>query len=84
VVVQLVEVEVLAGVALVELDPYLKFSIPWYNFPMAALQFNVIFEVDEDGYYVASVPAIPGCYTQGKTLEEAKKRVKEVIKLCLR
>ncbi len=49
---------------------------------MAALQFNVIFEVDEDGYYVASVPSIPGCYTQGKTLEEVKKRVKEVIKLC--
>lgn len=50
---------------------------------MAILQFNVIFEVDEDGYYVASVPAIPGCYTQGKSLEVAKKRIKEVIKLCL-
>ncbi len=50
---------------------------------MAILQFNVIFEVDEDGYYVASVPAIPGCHTQGKTLEEAKKRIREVIKLCL-
>jgi predicted RNase H-like HicB family nuclease len=50
---------------------------------MKVVQFNVIFELDEDGYYVASVPAIPGCYTQGKTLEEAKKRVKEVIELCL-
>lgn len=36
-----------------------------------------------DGYIVASVPSIPGCYTQGKTLEEAKKRIKEVIRLCL-
>lgn len=50
---------------------------------MSLLQFNVIFEVDEDGYYVASVPAIPGCYTQGKTLEEAKRRIKEALKLCV-
>lgn len=46
-------------------------------------QFNVIFEQDEDNYFVASVPSIPGCYTQGKTLEIAKKRITEVIKLSL-
>lgn len=51
---------------------------------MKVLQFNVIFETDEDGYYVASVPSLPGCYTQGKTLEETKGRIKEVIKLCLK
>ena len=50
---------------------------------MRVLNFNVIFESDEDGYIVASVPSIPGCYTQGKTLEKAKKRIQEVIKLCL-
>jgi predicted RNase H-like HicB family nuclease len=50
---------------------------------MKAIQFNVVFESDEDGYVVASVPSIPGCYTQGKTLEEAKSRIKQVIKLCL-
>ena len=50
---------------------------------MKVHQVNVLFERDEDGYYVASVPSIPGCYTQGKTLEEAKKRIEEVIKLCL-
>ena len=49
-----------------------------------ALQFNVLFEKDEDGYFVASVPELNACYTQGKTLEEAKKRIKEVIKLCLK
>lgn len=47
------------------------------------LNFRVIVEQDEDGVFVASVPAIPGCYTQGKTYEEAMKRVKEVIELCL-
>lgn len=45
--------------------------------------FTVLFEIDEDGYYVASVPSLAGCYTQGKTLEEAQQRIKEVIDLCL-
>ena len=47
------------------------------------LQFKVLIEQDEDGIYVASVPELPGCYTQGKTLEEARKRIKEVIELVL-
>lgn len=37
----------------------------------------------ENGMYVASVPELPGCYTQGKTLEEARKRIKEAIELVL-
>ena len=45
--------------------------------------FKVIIEQDEDGFFVAEVPAIPGCYTQGKTYEEAVRNVKEVIELCL-
>lgn len=46
-------------------------------------QFKVIIEQDEDGYFVASVPALPGCYTQAKTLKELRKRIKEAIELCL-
>ncbi len=46
-------------------------------------QFKVIIEQDEDGYFVASVPALPGCYTQAKTLIELKKRIREAILLCL-
>jgi predicted RNase H-like HicB family nuclease len=38
---------------------------------------------DEDGYYVASVPELAGCYTQGKTLEEVRKRIREAIDLYL-
>lgn len=45
--------------------------------------FKVIIEQDEDGVFIAEVPAIPGCYTQGKTYEEAVKGIKEVIELCL-
>ena len=47
------------------------------------LQFKVLIEQDEDGIYVASVPELPGCYTQGKTLEGARVRIKEAIKLVL-
>lgn len=47
------------------------------------LQFKVLIEQDEDGVYVASVPELPGCYTQGKNLEEVRKRIKEVIELVL-
>lgn len=45
------------------------------------LQFKVIIETDEDGMFVASVPELPGCYTQGKTLEQVRERIKEVIEL---
>lgn len=47
------------------------------------LQFKVLIEQDEDGIYVASVPELPSCYTQGKTLEEVRKRIKEAIELVL-
>jgi len=45
---------------------------------MKELQFKVIIEQDEDGWYIAEVPELQGCYTQGKTLEEVRERIKEV------
>jgi predicted RNase H-like HicB family nuclease len=50
---------------------------------MAKKQFKIIVEQDEDGFFVASVPALPGCHTQAKTLLELKERIKEAISLCL-
>lgn len=47
------------------------------------LQFKVLIEQDENGIFVASVPAIPGCHTQGDTYEEAVKGIEEAIQLCL-
>jgi len=38
---------------------------------------------DETGGYVALVPALPGCHTQGDTLQELMKNVKEAIELYL-
>lgn len=43
------------------------------------MRLNVIIEKDEDGYYVAEVPALPGCLSQGKTHNEAVANVKEAI-----
>lgn len=45
--------------------------------------FIVLIEQDEDKIYVAKVPDIPGCYTQGKTIQQAMERVKEAIQVCL-
>lgn len=46
-------------------------------------QFPVILEEDIDGGYVVSCPFFEGCYSQGDTIEEALKNVKEAILLCL-
>jgi predicted RNase H-like HicB family nuclease len=49
----------------------------------AKRKFTVVIERDEDGYYVASVPSLPGCHTQARTLDTLMKRVREVIELCI-
>ena len=47
------------------------------------MKFAVMVEKDEDGVYVASVPELPGCHTQARTLDELTKRVKEAIEAYL-
>ena len=46
-------------------------------------EFDVIILEDETGGYIALVPALPGCHTQGDTLEELMKNVKEAIDLYM-
>lgn len=48
-----------------------------------AHQFDVIVEKDAAGYFVASVPALPGCHTQAKSLDTLMERIREAIELCL-
>ena len=48
-----------------------------------ARQFDVVIERDEDGYYVASVPQLPGCHTQARSLDEVMERIQEAIALCV-
>ena len=43
------------------------------------LKYTVVFEPSEEGGYVASVPVLPGCLSQGETFEEATKMIKDAI-----
>ena len=45
--------------------------------------FTVFFEEASEGGYVASVPSLPGCHTQGETLEEAERNSAEAIEVYL-
>ena len=45
--------------------------------------YSVFYEQAPEGGYVAFVPALPGCHTQGETLEEAERNVKEAIAIYL-
>jgi predicted RNase H-like HicB family nuclease len=47
------------------------------------MKFNVVIEKDEDGYFVATVPSLPGCHTQAKSLDELSSRIKEAIEAYL-
>ena len=43
------------------------------------MKLKIIIQKDKTGYYVAEVPAMPGCISQGKTLREVKRNIKEAI-----
>ncbi len=45
-------------------------------------EFSVVIERDSAGFYVASVPSLPGCHTQAKSLDVLMKRIGEAIDLC--
>ncbi|NQS97839.1 MAG: type II toxin-antitoxin system HicB family antitoxin [candidate division Zixibacteria bacterium] len=47
------------------------------------MRFRVIIEPDED-VFVAYCPELPGCVTYGKSIEEVRENIKEVIELYLR
>jgi predicted RNase H-like HicB family nuclease len=50
---------------------------------MKVYDFKVILEPDESGGYVVSCPSLRGCHSQGETVEEALRNIKEAIELCL-
>jgi predicted RNase H-like HicB family nuclease len=48
------------------------------------MKFKVVIEEDKEvGGYVVSCPALPGCHSQGDTIEEALENIKEAIQACL-
>lgn len=48
---------------------------------MPNYKFTIVIEQDEDGLYIASVPLLQGCYTQGDSYKEALENIKDAIKL---
>ena len=46
-------------------------------------QYDVVIERDAAGWYVGSVPALPGCHTQARSLDELMTRVRAAAELCL-
>ncbi|MCL4366014.1 type II toxin-antitoxin system HicB family antitoxin [Patescibacteria group bacterium] len=49
----------------------------------SVLSYSVIYEEAPEGGYVVHAPALPGCRTQGETIEEAEKNIREAIELYL-
>ena len=47
------------------------------------MPFTVVIEADEDGGYYAFCPALPGCYSQGETLQETKTNISEAVQCHL-
>ena len=46
-------------------------------------EYDVIIERDEQGIFVAHIPELPDCHTQGATVAEAMANIKEAAELCL-
>ena len=53
------------------------------SLPVHTYRFTVVIEADESGGYYAFCPALPSCYSQGETLEEARANAREAIQCHL-
>jgi predicted RNase H-like HicB family nuclease len=53
----------------------------WLSKEFIVMDIKVMLEKDEDGFIVATVPALPGCISQGKTEKQALQNIKEAIEL---
>jgi len=47
------------------------------------MKFKVLITNGEDGWYIAECPALPGCVSQGKTVDQALENIKDAIQGCL-
>ncbi len=61
----------------------MKKDLKLFNKTKDSSGYNVIVERDTKGYFVASVPELPGCHTQAKSFDTLMKRIHEVVTLYL-
>lgn len=43
--------------------------------------YKVVYDRDESGWWLGRVPSVPGCHTQGRTIDEARRRIREALGL---
>jgi len=55
-------------------------NVRWERQGMGDCQLAIIIERQPEGEYVVSMPALPGCYTEGNTLEEAREMAADAIR----
>jgi predicted RNase H-like HicB family nuclease len=46
-------------------------------------RYRVVYERDEDGWWVARIPKVKGCHTQGRSIAQARSRIREALAACL-
>ncbi len=47
------------------------------------MKYRVVIERDEDGVFIAEVPRLPGCISQGRSREEALRNIREAIEVYI-
>ena len=47
------------------------------------MKYRIVIEQDEDGIFVAEVPSLPGCISQGRTRVEALKNIQEAVEVYI-
>src|SRR5262245_32210889 len=47
------------------------------------LKLKVVYERDSDGWWIAEIPEVPGCHTQGRTIAQARERIREALAVAL-
>jgi len=47
------------------------------------MRFKVLISEGEDGWFVVECPSLPGCVSQGRTIEEAQENIKDAMQGCL-
>ena len=45
--------------------------------------YTVRYELDEDGWWYTSIPELPGCHTQGRSIRQGRNRIREALALCI-
>jgi predicted RNase H-like HicB family nuclease len=50
---------------------------------MKIKEFYAVIERDKDGIYIGEVPQLKACHSQGETIDELMKNIREVIEMCL-